>query len=165
MKTKQKIKVYKVPTPRWVWLITSILSGTIGVAFFYFLTLVPFYGLWKTREGVQVPAVIKKWDLSVSRASSKSASSLRLNAEYEYQYNGVNYTGTRSSLFKYEKETYYDYWEKSELFCYIDPNDPGYSVVDKRFTASWLLFVLIVPFLLLSVSYVSFRAFISNNSV
>lgn len=165
MKTKQKYKVYNVPTPRWVWIITAFLSGAIGLAFIYFLMIVPFYGLWKTRQGVQVPAVIKKWDLSVSRSSARSASSLRLNAEYEYQYNGINYTGTRSSLFKYEKETYYDYWEKSELLCYIDPNDPSYSVVDKRFTISWLLFVLIMPFVLLSVSYVSFRAFISNYSV
>jgi hypothetical protein len=152
-------------TPRLIWLFTAIISGIIGAAFAYYLTIIPLYGLWKTREGVQVSAVIKKWDLSVSRSSAKSASSLRLNAEYEYQYNDVNYTGTRASLFKYEKEIYYDYWEKSELLCYIDPNDPSFSVVDKRFTVSWLLFVLIMPTVLLSVSYVSFRAFFSNNSV
>lgn len=150
----------------WVWLLTAFFSGVIGVAFAVFLAFPAGYGLWKTREGVRVSAVIKKWDLNiVSKSGAKSASSLKLNAEYEYQFNGVNYTGTRTSLFKYEQETYYDYWEKTELFCYVDPNDPGYSVVDKRFSILWFLFVFGVPSVLLFFCYASLRAFFNKENL
>lgn len=147
----------------WVWLLTAFFSGVIGVVFAVFLAFPALYGLWKTRENVQIPAVIKKWDLNiVSKSGGKSASSLKLNAEYEYQYNGVNFTGTRTSLFKYEQETYYDYWEKAELLCYIDPNDAGYSVVDKRFSIPWFLFVFGLPIILFSLCCASLRAFFNR---
>lgn len=153
----------KSPIPiRWIWLFIAIVSGIIGAVFAYSLAIVPIYGLWKTRENVQVSVVIKKWDLDISKSSARSASSLRLIAEYEYQCNGVNYTGSRASLFKYDKSVYYEYSEKSELLCYIDPNDPSYSVIDKRFSMGWLLFVIFVPFILLFLCYASLMAFVKN---
>lgn len=142
----------------------AFLSGVIGVIFAYFLMIAPIYGLWKTRDLVQVPATIKKWELIVSKVSSRSASSVAVKAEYDYQYKGIDYAGNRVSLFKYDNEVYYDYLNKTEALCFIDPNDPSYSVIHRQFNLSWLIFVLFIPTLLLSVCVISLWAFIRTKT-
>jgi hypothetical protein len=150
------------PLPRFVLLLLACLSGFIGITFAYFLMIAPIYGLWKTRDLVQVPAAIKKWELIVSKGSSRSAASVSVKAEYEYQYEGIDYIGNRVSLFKYDNEVYYDYLNKTEALCFIDPNDPSYSVIHRQFNLSWLIFVLVIPTLLLSICVISIGALIKT---
>lgn len=157
----KKFKDHKKP-PRIVWLLTALVSGTIGSVFLYFLTIAPLYGLWKTRASVSVPAVIRKWDRHVSKSSSRSAASAYVDAEYGYSFGGQEFKGTRVSLFKYDSAVFFENLNRTETAVFVDPDDPGYSVIDRRFTIAWMTFILLVPAPLLALSFISLTAFIRD---
>ncbi len=108
------------------------------------------YGSWRTRSQVRADARMLSVEL-VSRVSGRTGVSKDLQVTYEYEVAGKSYIGSRVSLFRDVTWLYPSLSQAQHsgrrVPVYIDPDAPGFSVIDRSFSF-WPL-VLAVPFSLL----------------
>lgn len=123
------------------------LTGT-GLA--YWLSWEPWSSLFAARSWVSVPCTI----LTSGVESSSSGDTYRIAITYEYEYAGVGYQGDRydfsfgtTSGYEGKAKVVDQYPPDSQAECFVDPDDPSRSVINRSpgLYLLWTLFPL--PFL------------------
>jgi len=135
-----------------------------GGAMFYFLTLKPILLLVDAQSWTAVGCVIDSSEVAVS--SSSDGDTYRVDIRYNYVVDGLTYYGDRydfsvgsSSGYDRKARIVDQYPPGSETTCYVDPDDPNRSVIDRS-PGLYLLWGLFpIPFLAVGVGGLLFFLF------
>lgn len=132
-------------------------KGSLGSRIFITLFGIPFFGvgvfmLWLTGNLLYDGASMKKWDavqtyLSSanlqSNHSSDNGTTYKVQAKYQYQYQGQWYMGDRTSIsgemsdnlgdFQEDlgRRLERDYKNNTPITIYVDPENPSNSIIDR----------------------------------
>lgn len=124
-----------------------------GTAFFIFIVIIPVYQIISAQDWVAVPCTITKSQVKTHQGDDGDTYSIRIG--YTYEYNGQTYRGDRyrfdmggsSSGYNGKKRVVDAHPVGSQQTCYIDPDAPRESVINRGFTHAlwWGLFP--IPFM------------------
>jgi hypothetical protein len=145
------------------------LAGGLAVAWLYFSGLADW---WAARTWVETPCRIVEAELKESRDSEST--SYRAAGRYVYRWEGREYESDRVSLVggsdnvgDYQQRVHRQMeWavreRKGAALCYVNPRDPGKSVMVRELRPSQMallsLFALLFPLVGAGVSYGGWRA-------
>lgn len=110
--------------------------------------------------GLEVPARILRVE-SVSTGGGRYGRSSSVSVEYEFRMNSKVFKGERASIFSESGGLYFRLREAfetgSEVTCFVDPADPGFSALEKDVRAMDLVGYagLGVPFSILGWLYLA----------
>lgn len=129
-----------------------LVFAAAGTAMAYWLSWKPWSGLVAARSWTSVPCTILTSEVETS--SSSDGDTYRIAITYEYEYAGVGYEGDRynfsfgsSSGYEGKAKVVAQYPPDSQAECFVDPDDPSQSVINRSpgLYLLWTLFPL--PFL------------------
>ena len=109
----------------------------IGLVVGYFIAIRPIMGVMGSRDWVETVCVIESIELETHVGSESTTYSIEV--EYRYEWEGVTMRGDRYSFFGGPSSAYD--WQAavvdslpagSETVCYINPDDPGDSVLNRE---------------------------------
>jgi len=119
-----------VTHPLLIGLFGSVFAG-VGLTLFIGLVCGSFYGYWRTKEEVTVPARLQS--VEWVRNGKSSHTSVR----YEYQVGSDKFTGTELALFGEGRGAYHSLSSSfdagTSIRVFIDPSQPRFSVIDRHF--------------------------------
>jgi hypothetical protein len=127
---------------------------TVGVVATYAFAVKPWVSVWKARDWMEVKCHILSSEVKESRGSDSTTYSVAI--AYVYDVEGQTYEGSRydfttgsSSGRKAKKEIVARYREGMEAVCFVNPQNPAESVIERAKVRDWgfglipLVFVLI----------------------
>lgn len=119
------------------------------------LLYVNTFDQWRMSRWDEVPATITSSELSSSR-SSRGGTSYRVEATYEYDYRGQRFTGQRVGIHSWGHDSLGN-WQSTTATrlkrhfqqrlphpCYVDPNHPSKSVLDRELRAPMMAMISII---------------------
>ena len=130
----------------------GLLFAVVGGALTIFLLVVPGLGLleaadWKETPATIAAATLRSW-------STDDGTSFRADILYEYSAAGRLWLSNRRTFFPMSSSDYDDaratvdrYPEAGSTVCFIDPNDPSRSVLDRSFGPTYLIGLFPLVFL------------------
>jgi len=130
----------------------GLLFAVVGTAVFIFLFALPALrtleaATWESRPGTVVRSTVRSW-------STDDGTSYRGDVLYDYTAHGRNWRSNRVTFFsalaagRSEARAVRDrYTSGSEIVVWVDPDDPGRSVLERRLRLKHLLGLLPLLFL------------------
>lgn len=121
-----------------------IAAGSLA---FYFLTVVPLLSYWQSGQWQSVPATITHLELVSS--TSDGSTTYRVDADYNYEFNGQSYRSDNVSLSS-GSDNIGDYWQDlyrtlskqrsyNEVTALVNPDNPHEALLDRTLRAGVLL--------------------------
>ena len=132
------------------WLVALIFAIAAG-ALIWFLAMT-FTRHYAARTWVATPAAVRNYDIKTSRSYGKTGTMFqeRLVASYTYTFEDRTYSGNRVDLsFGFDnfstarRREQFALLGSGNITIYVDPVDPGKSVVDRRLPGGQIIFGLI----------------------
>lgn len=129
-----------------------LIFALAGTAMAYWISWKPWSSLVAARSWVSVPCIILTSEVKTSSSSDGNTYSIAIT--YEYEYAGVGYEGDRynfsfgsTSGYEGKAKVVAEYPPDSQAECFVDPDDPSRSVINRSpgLYLLWTLFPL--PFL------------------
>lgn len=127
------------PNRRGAWIFSAVML-LIG-SWLLWQSVRPVAAWWEVRDWAPTSATIQ--DISMLRVSSENAVKRRLAAQYEYEFAGESFTGSRtfatgSNWFDGREYWLYDVLAKLQsadrpTTCFVDPHRPSDAVLERRF--------------------------------
>lgn len=145
------------------------LFGTIfliaGLIVGYFLIFQPLYGVLSARSWDETPCTIRSSELEINRGGENDSYVIAIT--YDYEYDGQPYVGDRYH-FAIDNTNTNRQWKRRivnehpvghQTVCYVNPEDPQESVIERGFTREmwWGLFPL--PFIAVGLGVILFGVF------
>ena len=137
-------------------LITFIFGGVfaaVGTGMFIFFTVLPLWHIFEARSWAQTPCTITHSQVKTNPDSD--GDTYEIDIRYTYEFKGKTYRGETYRFAPPGSSSGYDGKRKavdahpvgSEQTCYVDPDDPKRSVINRGPTAAlwWGLFP--IPFM------------------
>ncbi|MEQ2010203.1 MAG: DUF3592 domain-containing protein [Limisphaerales bacterium] len=105
---------------------------TVGVLMLFGVLGVSIHGWWRTRSEVTVEAAVQS--VSVKPGGKRAT----LLVQYTYVFDGHEYTGSRVTLFRHSMDFHEQLRDAYDLrrpvSVFIDPAEPRFAVIDRKFT-------------------------------
>jgi hypothetical protein len=124
-----------------------------GMAMSYFLLFQPLWQIAQARGWDETPCTIRSSEVEVKRGDESNSYIIRII--YDYEYAGLPFEGDRyhfaisntNTNVKWKRQVVKDHPPGRQTVCYVDPDDPAESVLERGWTREmfWGLFPL--PFL------------------
>jgi hypothetical protein len=131
----------------------SVIFLITGLGVGYFLTFQPLWQIAQARGWDETPCTIRTSEVEVKRGDESNSYIIRIF--YDYEYGGRPYEGGRyhfaisntNTNAKWKRRVVKEHPPGRQTVCYVDPDDPGESVIERGWTREmwWGLFPL--PFL------------------
>ena len=128
------------------------LFAAAGTALFYFFTVAPVLEIYDARSWIVVPCEILSSEVAASHSSD--GTTYRVAITYDYEVGGRSFTGDRydfslgsSSGYERKARIVERYPVGLETGCYVDPEEPEESVIDRAPGAYLLWGLFPLPFL------------------
>lgn len=128
------------------------LFAAVGTVLFYFLSVSPLVRIYEARSWIEVPCRILSSE--VAESHSDDGTTYRVAITYDYGFGGRSYTGDRYD-FSIGSSSGYDrkativerYPAGLATACYVDPEEPSESVIDRSPGAYLLWGLFPLPFM------------------
>ena len=138
----------------------------VGSLFLYMLTIVPMMGLLASDDWVETPCQIVVSDIKQRRGEDGPV--LVWDLQYEYTVGGKTYRGDRYNFMsgmsvnggRGQRQRAKAYPQGSQRVCFVDPDDPTSSVLNREFSSEmwWGLFP--IPFVAVGAGGLLFWFFV-----
>ncbi len=116
-----------------------------GLIVFYFFSVAPLGNWLSAQDWVETPCTVLESDVGV-HPSSDGGPTYSIDIVYEYTWEGVTYQGDRynfmggsSSGRRGKEHVVGQYPVGSERVCFVDPRSPDDAVLNRDFTATYLI--------------------------
>jgi hypothetical protein len=138
-------------------LLVFFLILAMGAVFFVFATLLPARKVSEAKAWQETPCTITRSEVESrwERHDGQSKNMYFPRIEYKYSYGGRDYQGsrhsfseTRSSSSSGSYRVANKYPVGSEQVCYVNPDDPSESVLDRGYPTMVLIGLLGIPMML-----------------
>lgn len=137
---------------------------TFGVVATYSFAVKPWADVWRARSWVAVPCLILSSEVKENRGSDSTTYSVAI--AYTYDVDGHTYEGNRydftkgsSSGRKGKVAIVKRYREGAEMVCYVNPQNPAESVIERSKVRDWGFGLIPLVFALIGGGGVLFAIF------
>lgn len=147
-------------------LLCTGLGAGLAVLMIYFYTFLPLSNYIKARNWVATTCYVSAASVDKTCLAGWRACTYRARIDYVYEYDGMTYRGNRynfipftspqtpgiftpiyGSFPSYKAKKFIQYFPRgTELFCYVNPENPAQSVIQRDMDDAywWLLFPFFV---------------------
>jgi hypothetical protein len=137
----------------------AVFAG-MGLFFLYMVLIVPLKRMAEAKSWDPTPCTIVESKVG-SRRGSEGGTTYGVEVKYEYQYNGRTYTGER-----YQVSTVYSSGRSGKqavvdslpagkkTTCFVDPDKPERSVLDRSAPTSMWFSLITLPFILVGLGII-----------
>ena len=143
----------------WAMNLFGVVFSGVGVLVFFWLSGLPLIRWMGAMEWTETPCVIVKSE--VGSHSDSDGTTYSVDIVYTYTHDGRDYRGDRyifqggsSSGYDRKAAVVAEYPEGSERVCYVNPDEPGESVLSVDFNLAYLLGLFGMPFMLFGLAVV-----------
>lgn len=141
-----------------------------GAAMAYFMTVRPLYQVFTARNWLETPCTIRSSEVQIQRGDESDSHIIDIT--YDYEFEGQPYVGDRyhfapistNTSVKWKRQVVREHPPGHKTVCYVHPDDPEQSVIERGLTREmwWGLFP--IPFLAVGIGGVVFGSRLSRKS-